>query len=130
MVYSKLLTLDSFYLFSQCLKTMNVDRITRNWFKVGVSIFDEEDKQYRKRCSCYFDENIFLLTITCLRILPSQIYIYRNKYPPLHFIFIPPILRVLLRYRPKVILLCPPPPPVYENLQKYHPPAHSTPYYN
>ena len=34
---------------------------------------------------------------------------YRNKYPPLHFIFTPPpILRVLLRSSPKAILLWPP----------------------
>ena len=37
---------------------MNVERITRNWFKISVSIFEEEDKEYCKSCSSYFDENI------------------------------------------------------------------------
>ena len=47
-------------------------------------------------------------------------FIYRNKYPPVHFIFTSPspISRALLQFSPKVILLWPPPP----NLEKYPPP--------
>ena len=38
---------------------MNTDRISRTWFKCSVNKFDEEDKEYCRSSSCYFDENIF-----------------------------------------------------------------------
>ena len=58
-------------------------------------------------------------------------YIYRNKYLPLHFIFTPPILKILLLF-PKGYFIMnlppPPPPPILLNLEKYGPPAYSTSY--
>ena len=38
---------------------MNVDRISRNCFKCSVNIFDEEDKEYCRPSSSYFNENTF-----------------------------------------------------------------------
>ena len=38
---------------------MNVYKIIRNWFKVSVSIFHKEDKEYCKPCSSYVNKNIF-----------------------------------------------------------------------
>ena len=38
---------------------MNVDRITRNWFKFSVSTFGKEDKEYSLPCSSCLDKNVF-----------------------------------------------------------------------
>ena len=38
---------------------MNIDRINRNCVKFTVKIFDEEDEEYFRPSSSYFDENIF-----------------------------------------------------------------------
>ena len=44
-------------------------------------------------------------------------YIYRNKYLPLHFIFTPPILKILLLFPQGYFIMNPPPPPFY-SIQK------------
>ena len=54
-------------------------------------------------------------------------FIYRNKYPHLHFIFTPLHFKGTFAIIPQVCFILT--PPVYENLEKY-PPAYSTPYYD
>ena len=58
----------------------------------------------------------------------SYEYIYRNKYLPLHFIFTPPILRILLLFPQVYFIMTHPSPPILLNLEKYRPPAYSTSY--
>ena len=38
---------------------MSIHRISRNWFKFSVNIFNEEDKEYCRPSNRYFDENTF-----------------------------------------------------------------------